>query len=79
MEGAEGRGPHLKVRHVLVALLGAGVVGQLDVPEAGHLVNQEGVLFDHRVEDVLQGREEGGVRVRVCESVCVCVCMRVCV
>lgn len=47
-------GFHLEVRHVFVALLRAGVVGQLDVPEARQLVNQERVLFDHRVEDVLQ-------------------------
>ncbi len=30
------------------------MVGQLHVPEAGQLVNQERVLFDHSIEDVLQ-------------------------
>lgn len=48
------REPHLEVRHVFVALLRAGVVRQLHVPEAGQLVDQEGVLFDHRIEDVLR-------------------------
>lgn len=46
--------PHLEVGHVSVALLGARVIRQLDVPEAGQLVHQEGVLFDHSVKDVLQ-------------------------
>ena len=45
---------HLEVCHVFVALLGASVIRQLNIPEAGQLVHQEGVLFDHRVEDVLQ-------------------------
>lgn len=44
---------HLQVRHVFVALLGAGVVGQLHVPKARELMNQEWVLFDHSIEDVL--------------------------
>ena len=56
---------YLEVRHILVALLGAGVVGELDVPEARHLVDQEGVLLDHRVEDVLQGGRRESVRVCV--------------
>lgn len=45
---------HLEVGHVSVALLRACVIRQLDVPEAGQLVHQEGVLFDHSVEDILQ-------------------------
>lgn len=48
-----GGGAHLEVRHVFVALLRAGVVRQLYIPEAGQLVDQEGVLLDHRIEDVL--------------------------
>lgn len=46
-------GAHLEVRHVFVALLRARVVRQLYIPEAGQLVDQEGVLLDHRIEDVL--------------------------
>lgn len=45
---------HLQVRHLGVALFGARVVRQLDVPEAGQLVNQDGVLLDEGVEDVLR-------------------------
>jgi hypothetical protein len=44
---------YLEVRHLRVALLGARVVRQLDVPEAGELVDQDGVLLDEGVEDVL--------------------------
>lgn len=46
--------PYLEVRHISVALLRARVIRQLDVPEAGQLVHQEGVLFDHGVKDVLR-------------------------
>lgn len=46
--------PHLEVGHVSVALLRACVIRQLDIPEAGQLVHQEGVLFDHSIKDVLQ-------------------------
>lgn len=44
---------YLQIRHVSVALLGAGVVRQLHVPEAGELIHEEGVLFDNGVENVL--------------------------
>jgi len=56
---------HLKVRYILVAFLRACVVGELHVPEAGHLVDQEGVLFDHSVEDVLQWARREGVCVSI--------------
>lgn len=45
---------YLKVRHIFVALLWAGVVWQLHIPEAGQLVDQERVLLDHRIENVLR-------------------------
>lgn len=44
---------HLEVGHLGVALLGASVVRQLNVPEAGQLVHQHRVLLDEGVEDVL--------------------------
>ena len=44
---------YLEVRHLGVALLGASVIGQLNVPEAGQLVDQDRVLLDEGVEDVL--------------------------
>ena len=44
---------HLEVRHLGVALLGASVIRQLNVPEAGQLVDQDRVLLDEGVEDVL--------------------------
>ena len=44
---------YLEVGHLRVALLGARVVRQLDVPEAGKLVHQDGVLLNEGVEDVL--------------------------
>lgn len=47
---------HLEVRHVFVALLRAGVIRQLNIPEAGQLVHQERVLLDHSIEDVLQAK-----------------------
>lgn len=45
---------YLEVRHLGVALLRARVVGQLNVPEAWQLVDQDWVLLDEGVEDVLQ-------------------------
>lgn len=44
---------YLQIRHVSVALLRAGVVRQLHVPEAGELIHEEGVLLDDGVENVL--------------------------
>lgn len=44
----------LEIRHVFVALLRARVIRQLNVPEAGQLMDQERILFDDSVEDVLQ-------------------------
>lgn len=47
---------YLQIRHISVALLRAGVVRQLHVPEAGELIHEEGVLFDDGVENIL-GKE----------------------
>ncbi len=49
---------YLEVRHLRVALLRAGVVGQLDVPEAGQLVHQDGVLLYEGIEDVLHKHDK---------------------
>lgn len=45
---------YLEVGHLGVALLGASVIRQLNVPEAGQLVHQDRVLLYEGVEDVLR-------------------------
>lgn len=51
---------YLEVGHLGVALLGSSVIGQLDVPEAGQLVDQDRVLLYEGVEDVLHTASREG-------------------
>lgn len=61
---------YLQIRHVPVALLRAGVVRQLHIPETGELIHEEGVLFDDGVENILgeksqtQSKWSGGFHLR---------------